>query len=106
MPKRPVKSKNAGPAVRSRELWHAVSIAADGTGCDAVRALRATRFLSADAPPFPLGECSRAKLCKCKYRHHPDRRGSPRRKDEVIGLRRSAKPTQERRIKGGRRAID
>lgn len=49
----------------------------DGS-CEAARSLVGTRFLSAEAPRFPLQGCDRPQ-CDCTYRHHPDRRMDIRR---------------------------
>lgn len=49
----------------------------DGS-CEAARSLAGTRFLSTEAPRFPLQGCDRPK-CDCTYRHHPDRRMDIRR---------------------------
>ena len=49
----------------------------DGS-CEAARSLAGTRFLSAEAPRFPLQGCDQPK-CECTYRHHPDRRMDVRR---------------------------
>jgi len=40
------------------------------------------RFLSLEAPRFPLPGCSHPARCDCLYRHHEDRRAGPRRSDE------------------------
>jgi len=87
--------------------WRAVSILATESSCDAAKALRAFRFLSAEAPRLPLLECTCYDSCPCAYKHHADRRSYTRRKDESTGLRR-AKPRvgQERRILRGRRITD
>ena len=52
------------------------------------RALRDTRFLSADAPPLPLPECSSPWRCKCIYVHFADRRTKPRRATDRGGFAR------------------
>lgn len=49
----------------------------DGS-CEAARSLAGTRFLSREAPLFPLRGCDRPQ-CDCTYRHHPDRRMDIRR---------------------------
>jgi hypothetical protein len=85
-----------------RKGWHAVSILPKGACCEAALALRNARFLSAEAPRLPLAQCSTPTSCGCAYKHHPDRRGSPRRKDDAAGLRRT-KVEQERRGQGDRR---
>lgn len=99
------KSARAAPAARARKDWHAVSILPKGACCEAALALRGTRFLSAEAPRLPLAQCTTPKSCSCAYKHHADRRGQPRRKDESTGLRRT-KVEQERRAQGDRRKTD
>lgn len=86
--------------------WHAVSIATKSSSCEAARALRSARYLSAKAPRLPLPECTAPNTCPCAYKHHEDRRGQPRRNDETGGLKRGAKPAQERRGSRGRRQTD
>lgn len=53
--------------------WHAVSIEAAEDGCGWAKALRGRRFLSPEAPQMPLDDCDAA-TCRCRYRHHDDRR--------------------------------
>jgi hypothetical protein len=102
-PSKPAKVNT--PAHRSSP-WHAVSIVTKSTSCEAARALRATRFLSVAAPRLPMPECTAGGSCPCAYKHHEDRRGPPRRKDELSGLKRNAKGAQERRTRGSRRSTD
>ena|SRR6516162_8246100 len=90
--------KQAGPR------WNAVSVVTSGSGCEAARALKGQRFLSADAPRLPLPQCSSPMTCQCVYRKYADRRAGPRREVEKTGLHRS--PDQERRRKRGRRSTD
>jgi hypothetical protein len=97
--------KSMDSSRRSRP-WHAVSIVATPASCETARALGATRFLSAEAPRLPLAECQAKDSCACAYRHHADRRGPPRRRDETTGLRRSSQISQERRVTLGRRQSD
>ncbi len=107
-PKKPQRTKSAkgdAPARRGSP-WHAVSIVTKNPSCEAARALRAKRFLSASAPRLPLPECTVRNYCACAYKHHEDRRGPPRRKDEVAGLKRGGKVAQERRIRASRRDTD
>ena len=99
------KSAAAASASPVRKDWHAVSIVPKGAGCEAALALRTSRFLSAEAPRLPLAQCTTPKSCSCAYKHHADRRGQPRRKDEAVGLRRN-KVEQERRGQGERRKTD
>jgi len=100
------KSPTAASASQVRKGWHAVSILPKGACCEAALKLRGARFLSAEAPRLPLAQCTTPKSCGCAYKHHADRRGQPRRKDEAIGLRRSTKVEQERRAQGDRRKTD
>jgi len=86
--------------------WHAVSVVSTRGGCEAVRALKDKRFLSARAPKLPLAECSSPDSCSCTYRKFPDRRAGPRRESDQVGLRRGAGSGKERRIGRGRRSTD
>ena len=99
--------KQAGSVKRVRSPWYAVSVICTSGSCDAARALKGQRFLSAEAPRLPLPECPSAAACPCVYRKHADRRAGPRREQERIGLRR-APPSgdQERRRRRGRRSTD
>jgi hypothetical protein len=86
--------------------WRAVSIIATESSCDAARALRTVRYLSAEAPRLPLPDCTCYSSCPCGYKHHADRRSYTRRKDELTGLKRTARLVNERRILRGRRSTD
>ena len=86
--------------------WHAVSIVATSASCEAVRALKAKRFLSAEAPRLPLIECTSCASCPCVYRKYADRRAGPRREEDKTGMRRSSSTGPERRIGRGRRGAD
>src|ERR1700687_1304351 len=72
------KTKVPGPVKRS---WHAVSVVGGPAACPATQGLRHKRFLSDEAPPLPLPECSAPWRCKCIYRHHSDRRATLRRRE-------------------------
>jgi hypothetical protein len=86
--------------------WHAVSIVTGYSSCAAARASSGIRYLSADAPRLPLARCDSPAACSCSYKHHNDRRGQPRRRDELVGLRRKGYIAQERRVERGRREDD
>jgi hypothetical protein len=86
--------------------WNAVSIVSASGSCEAARALKGRRFLSAEAPRLPLAECAYAASCRCVYRKYADRREGPRREDDETGVRRSGAVEQERRRRGGRRSTD
>jgi len=98
--------KPKGQPAAPRKTWHAVSIAPKGASCEAALAMRGARFLSAEAPRLPLAQCTTPKSCICAYKHHEDRRGQPRRKDEAMGLPRNNKVAQERRAERDRRKSD
>jgi hypothetical protein len=57
---------------------HAVSIVPGYRCCHEARELAGTRFLSREAPALPLKNCG-SDNCSCRYEHHEDRRGGPRR---------------------------
>lgn len=105
-PKKPSRGRAAedsSAALRRSTPWHAVSIVTKGASCEAARSLRTTRYLSAAAPRLPLDSCPVKDSCPCAYKHHADRRGAARRKDEATGLRRTSKVAQERRVQRNRR---
>ena len=109
MQKKPTRSTtptgSAGPLHRSTP-WHAVSVVPGRWCCDAARGLGTGRFLSRDAPRLPLAQCLEPHSCSCAYKHHADRRGPPRRKDELSGLRRTGYVPNDRRVTRGRREDD
>ena len=83
--------------------WHAVAIVATARSCEAARACKERRFLSADAPALPLEGCDAAR-CDCRYGHFDDRRRGPRRSEEKGGTPKAMK--EDRRERRGRRATD
>src|SRR5580704_6485477 len=87
-----------------RVRWHAVSIVTTQASCHTARALRGIRFLSNEAPHLPLSECSAGVSCPCSYKHYEDRRGPPRRAEELTGFRRPNPAAQERRQQRDRRS--
>jgi len=84
--------------------WHAVGIVATARSCDAARACKDRRYLSAEAPALPLEGCD-AVRCECRYGHFDDRRRGPRRSEEKGGVPPKAIKA-ERRERRGRRASD
>jgi hypothetical protein len=100
------KPQPAAPvAPKPKVKWHAVSVSSEAGSCFPARLLKGQRFLSTEAPPLPLAECTQPASCSCTYKKFDDRRGGLRRSDEVSGLRRPA-PGQELRAKRGRRKRD
>ena len=67
---------------RHREhYYYGVSVQIDNNPCDAARAIADHRYLSEEAPHFPLPDCDR-KECRCMVRPQDDRRaGYDRRGD-------------------------
>ena len=53
--------------------FHAVSIRFADDACDGARKREGRRFLSSAAPKIPLPDCD-ATNCKCRFKHHQDRR--------------------------------
>jgi len=95
-----------GQEVREHRVtnpFHAVSIVTGTYCCAAARQYADRRFLSSEAPRLPLEACT-ATECRCRYRHHDDRRRGPRRAADG-GF---ARPYggQERRTRAGRRETD
>lgn len=98
-----VKKTTTGAQVGS---WHAVSITTGSYCCEAARGVIGRRFLAAQAPRLPLPECTAPEACTCKYKHHSDRRGPPRRKEDITGLPRRNPGGPERRGAQSRREED
>jgi hypothetical protein len=99
-------SPGVSPVHRSTP-WHAVSVVAGPSCCDAARDLPPIRYLSREAPRLPLPDCKSPASCSCSYKHYVDRRGQPRRKDDLSGLRRGGMHSgTERRTVRGRREDD
>ena len=98
-------TREDGPRQSGTRQWHAVSIVARGESCAAQVAVLQRRFLSAEVPRLPLPGCARPEACRCVYRHHSDRRATPRRVAERLGAF-GIPPVEERRRMPGRRATD
>ena len=96
------------PPKPARSAFHAVEIVSAGTCCQAARQTREVRFLSSEGPPaLPLAACDFPGACRCKYRHHEDRRTFQRRaSDQVWGSASPVPEERERRRMTGRRAGD
>ena len=94
------------PVSHRSTRWHAVSIVTKIPCCGSVHAFRGRRFLSAEAPLLPLASCTMRDTCTCAYKHHADRRGPPRRKEEITGVSQRRYIEQERRVTHSRRQTD
>jgi hypothetical protein len=105
---KPQRSSHFGRIETGRvsKQWHAVTIVAKGSSCEAARAARDKRYLSAEAPRLPLPECSKPEACSCSYKHHADRRAQTRRADDDGALSRGTRVNPERRMRPDRRKSD
>lgn len=93
----PVEEGDSHP----RHLYHAVEIRPSGPACATARAFRGKRFLSSEAPPIPLPNCSQ-KQCSCVYVHYEDRRVGQRRDGYLHKAYKQGERMQERRQQGRR----
>lgn len=91
---------------KGRLKYHCVEIIAPASGCQAARALKNMRLLSADAPRLPLADCDHPGNCKCIYRHFDDRRQGPRRENEHAKLPVRHQGTERRKWYGRRESDD
>ena len=64
----PIKSPGS-----KKSAFHAVSIVFESDACASAKEMAGRRFLASAAPRLPLQECN-ALECKCKFKHHDDRR--------------------------------
>lgn len=92
--------------------YHCVELKLAHDACEEAQKLRGERFLSAEAPMVPLSGCDQN--CRCKFRHHNDRRQDDRRdsfspggihfsgdKNRRIGVDRRRGPRAQRHISLG-----
>ena len=92
------------PPGNSVNPYHAVSVIPGDNACAAAYRFAGQRFLSRQAPRLPLPTCD-APRCECRFKHHKDRRGSPRRSSDM-GMMAGTYAGTERRRTRGRRASD
>ncbi len=106
--RKPDVDPSTSQRIRISNPWHAVSVDCGRQGCTPAQQLGNQRFLSGQAPKLPLVSCSNPMGCRCVYKHHDDRRATPRRMlDNGTSLRSSAPFIgEERRNARGRRATD
>ena len=98
------KKQRSKPAGAPTNAFHAVSVIPGDNACAAAYRFSGQRFLSRQAPRLPLPTCDAAH-CECRFKHHKDRRSSPRRSSDM-GMMAGAYPGTERRRSRGRRATD
>lgn len=96
-PARPIK-----PIKPNKSKWYSVSLVPGKRCCTAVKQLARKRFLSADAPRFPVAKCD-LKTCECRYQHHDDRRAAPRRRVDREALPRAYDGNERRAPRRERR---
>ncbi len=77
--KKNVGSKSAKQTKPQVNPYHCVEVKIPYDACEAVMQLEGKRYLSADAPILPLPACNQN--CKCKFKHHNDRRRKEDRRD-------------------------
>jgi len=94
--------KTTTQSIAYKSQWHAVGAVGGASACNAVLLIRGKRFLPAEAPRFPLPECSTPSRCQCTYRHFADRRAAPR----APALHRIPASGDRRQGRRGRRADD
>src|SRR5260221_746810 len=99
----PVASASA--RLPQRMTWYAVSVMIGWDACEAVRTFAKTRWLSADAPRFPVSGCS-ALSCDCRYKHHDDRRAVDQRSSDRGGIPRHHAGPERGGQQRGRRSTD
>lgn len=103
------KSKVQREPVRTYSVsnpFHAVSVDTPLKGaCRAAMSAAGKRYLSAEAPSLPFAGCD-AETCRCRYAHHDDRRGAPRRSADEVGNCDRPWHGAEKRVRSGRRSDD
>ncbi len=77
---RPKYEQHKKQASVKNTRFHAVSIRFATDACEAAKNLESRRFLSSVAPRIPLPDCDAAE-CKCRFKHHTDRRAGNDRRD-------------------------
>ena len=107
--RKPATSAKESTDVKETSIWHAVSIAYSHSACNAAKAMTGRRFLSSAAPQLPLPDCD-AVECRCKFKHHDDRRSGRDRRSpfatRTFSGDGSGSFAKERRVNPGRREDD
>jgi hypothetical protein len=97
--KSPSAKKTSPP---KKPKWYSVSVVPGKPCCPAVKGLARKRWLSAEAPRLPLERCD-IRTCTCRYQHHEDRRGAPRRRVDRQALPRQYEGSERRAVNRDRR---
>jgi len=74
----------------------------DSMACEAAKRISGKKFLASHVPQLPLGGCTNAPACQCRYRYHVDRRQELRR-DADHGLPPVGYVVNNRRARSERR---
>lgn len=87
--------------------FSAVSLQPDSQDCcEAVKEIMGIRYLSREAPLFPLAECDRSEKCKCIYKRWDDRRQDDRRDMDMGIANQFFHDDEKRSLRRGRRSAD
>jgi len=100
---RPDEHKKAATVKNTQ--FHAVSIRFAPDACEAAKKMEGRRFLSTAAPKIPLPDCDAAE-CKCRFKHHQDRRAGNDRRNawgQGFGAASTGQYPKEQRKGGDRR---
>ncbi len=83
--------------------YHCVELKISYDACDAAMQQHGKRYLSAEAPILPLSECDQ-QSCRCRFKHHDDRRHEQRRDPfSETGIHTLYSEQHNRRLGGDRR---
>lgn len=85
--------------------YHAVSIVTGLFVCAEAKKTEGIRFLAREVPSLPFKNCD-SEQCRCRYRHHTDRRQGQRRHRDVWGSNLHWVGQERREQPRGRRATD
>ena len=101
---RPNKKKNNPEVVRPKvSRYHCVELVTPYDACEAALSQHGKRYLSAEAPMLPLEKCDQQN-CKCRFKHHDDRRHQQRRDPfSTAGIHTLYSGSSNRRLGGDRR---
>ena len=101
---RPNKKKNKLEVAKPKvSRFHCVELVMPYDACEAALSLHGKRFLSAEAPMLPLANCDQQN-CKCRFKHHNDRRYQQRRDPfSTEGIHTLYSGKSNRRLGGDRR---
>ncbi len=98
-----IKKTNLVKAKSKVGHYHCVELVLRYDACDVAMQQSGKRYLSDEAPMIPLPGCDQQN-CRCRYRHHEDRRHEERRDPfSVSGIHTMFSEQNNRRLGGDRR---